>query len=92
MRRGCAVDDEGSARQRLEGGGDIAVGVEVMRPGKSAQALRQFWESVRVELWYRTARLRCKRLLFVENERSLKNHAGELFRRPYPRSAQRAES
>jgi hypothetical protein len=55
-------------------------------PVQSAQALRQFWESVKVELWCRAARLRCMRLLFAENERSLKNHAGELFRRPYVRS------
>ena len=31
-----AVDDEGRARQRLEHGGDVAVGVEIMRPGGAA--------------------------------------------------------
>jgi hypothetical protein len=30
------VDDEGRARQGLEGGGDIAVGIEVVRPRKAA--------------------------------------------------------
>ena len=39
-----AVDDEGSPRQRLEQGRDIAVGVEIMRPGGAA-AQRQ--EAVR---------------------------------------------
>ena len=31
-----AVDDEGRARQRLEQGRDVAVGVEIMRPGGAA--------------------------------------------------------
>ena len=31
-----AVDDEGGARQRLEGGGDRAIGVEIMCPGGAA--------------------------------------------------------
>src|ERR1700716_585934 len=36
-----AVDDEGSARQRLERRGDGAVGIEIVRPGEAA-AQRQY--------------------------------------------------
>jgi hypothetical protein len=36
MRLRGAVDDEASARQRLERRGDVAVGVEIMRPGEAA--------------------------------------------------------
>src|ERR1019366_5438388 len=36
MRLRRAVDDEACARQRLEGGGDIAIGVEIMRPCQAA--------------------------------------------------------
>jgi hypothetical protein len=36
MRLRGAVDDEASARQRLERRGDIAVGIEIMRPGEAA--------------------------------------------------------
>src|ERR1700690_3451245 len=36
MRLRRAVDDEGSARQRLEGGADAAVGIVIMRPGETA--------------------------------------------------------
>jgi hypothetical protein len=31
-----AVDDKGCAGQRLEHGADIAIGVEIMRPGGAA--------------------------------------------------------
>jgi hypothetical protein len=36
MRLRGAVDDEGCARQGLEGSRDIAVGVEVVRSGRTA--------------------------------------------------------
>jgi hypothetical protein len=36
MRLRGAVDDEASARQRLERRGDIAVGIGIMRPGEAA--------------------------------------------------------
>jgi hypothetical protein len=41
MRLRGAVDDEASARQRLERRGDIAVGIEIMRPGEAAA--RRVW-------------------------------------------------
>ena len=36
MRLRRAVDGEAGARQRLEGGGDRAIRIEIMRPGEAA--------------------------------------------------------
>jgi hypothetical protein len=41
MRLRGAVDDKGGARQGLEGGGDRAVGVEIMRPFSRRSAASQ---------------------------------------------------
>jgi len=51
-------------------------------PDRSAAALRQFRQFVWVESWYGLVRLWRARLLFAENERSLKEYSWELFRGP----------
>jgi hypothetical protein len=50
-------------------------------PDRSPAALRQLRQFVRVELWRRRARLWRRRLLFAENERSLKKYARKLLGR-----------
>jgi hypothetical protein len=49
------------------------------RPKKLTGALRQLRQFVRIEFWRRRDRVWRSRLLLVENERSFKNHTGELF-------------
>ena len=40
MRRRGAVDDEACARQRLEGGGDIAVGIEIVAQARRPRTVK----------------------------------------------------